>query len=316
MEAGHGRGRPVLAFLWLMVVVAGGARGCPFYELAPARTNYTTFTDALAAAEVSMLPIMVCDNAQLGENETAPVITTALTIVGEVTGSKKAYFNIENTAAAAAFTLTGDIDVTVRNVQFVFLNTLFLVQDSALLTLERVTMWSGLRAVHLATDGSADSGVFMDHAQFYAVGTAVLIESGPVTCLDCRLAALRDAGFLTRTDFSEVFTRDNQFGDVLLPFALQSAPGADIFTVALSDEFVQDADFMNGRTYPDDCPTTAFGGSGTSGGGGGEGFTTANIILIVLLALAVLGVVITAVAQIVQRKPEVTNTMVIGRRND
>jgi len=290
-----------VAVLGVLVLLAGAACGCPYYQtVGEDRVDFGTFAAAYDVARVNALPIHVCDAASIEADEFVPVISDPITVVGDVS-DHRAHWTVEASNLTTVLVVTAN-NVVFRDLQFVFENTMMEVQDNGYVFLDHVHFLFGQVGVRVATnEGVGDFlGMEGDHAIFLSVGIAVLVERGDVICHDCDILYPRDGGYVTRAGsaFERIATTYNTIVDAAVPFGVQSQEGRPIIAATLTDEYINDAAIINCRTYPDSCTTFGSGG-GTSTN---DGFTTRDIVFIAIFVVAFLSIFIALLAVVVQKK--------------
>ena len=290
------------------------AAACPFYQNLAPRVNYTTVGAALTAAFVNGVPVRVCDQAKILANETVPEIAQSVAVIGDVAGASRAYLTVEDLALSPVFAVTAD-SATFIDLHIVFKNQLFAVAGGGQLHLDHVRLYFGEVPVELALAAPGDTGLIGDHVQFVSTGVAVVRTAGELSCVDCDLVTLRDAGFVSRSgDFDGINTPDLTAVDVPVPYALQAAPGSPFIKVDVSEDYVDEISIINCKTYPETCPTAdpAFGA-----GGGGNGCdcdsktsTAVSILLTVTLTAGGIALIIYGVSRFRKRELGMENTFI------
>jgi hypothetical protein len=312
-QAGVGRfPSAALTILIFFVFASSTANACPFYQLTAPRTNYTTIGAALTEAFSNGLPVRVCDVAKIKVNETIPVISQSVSVIGDV-GTSRAYLTVEDLSLSPVFVITAD-SVTFQDLNIINQNTLFSVQGTGFLLLQHVRVWFGKLgvSVNVASTISHTTGVEADHTMFISSGVGILQVAGDVLCRDCDVVDARDAAFITRTsNFNTFLTEDCVFVNVLIPYASQTMVDGPLIRVDVSEKFVDEASIINCKTYPEECPSAEFGAGGGGGGGGGSSQSDLSIILWgTLIAVCVLTVIVMLIVTLSREDNFMTNFIV------
>lgn len=288
------------------LLLADSAAACPFYQLQPGRVNYTTWSDAYAAAVGNAIPVRVCDQAQIGATETPPAITAPVVVIGD-TSPQRACWSVENLGLAEVFAVESP-GVIFEDVQLYFNATLFAVRGAGHLTLTRSRLWFGQIGVDVATTGAPGTGLAGDHVKFMSVGYGVVTTAGEVECVDCWFINPRNASYVARTgaQLDVVVPLDNAFQDSAVPFGLQDAPGAPIFAAVVTTAYRDRNQILSCRNYPDSCVNF---GSGGGDANNCKGFTMRDWVFISLFAIAFLTIFVGLIAVVVGKREYVENVI-------
>lgn len=267
--------RPRLSRLFLaLTILCACCQACPFYldlpTLTSPTTNFTRFSDALAAAIANSLPLIVCDQAKITANETIPTITSSVVITGELTpGSPFPYLTVENLQLDPIFVIdaaNGDV-VLFENLQIDFKTTLFSIQGQAQLTLLNFKCWFGITCVQVSTltTGSVPPGLAGDTAVFMGNAIGILHNTGFVTCNHCTFYDSLVAAILTRNPapnpFIYITLYDHHYQNVLFPLAAQTAIEQPLVAPELSPSYVDMTDFFACFDYQKPSSTEQLFGS-------------------------------------------------------
>ena len=308
------------AVVVVLLLVAGMARACPFYQAvegpggAPT-TNYTLLSAAMAAAMSGpeyAVPIVVCDGARVAANEVLPAITEGITVVGESGGGGAPFtsLTVDSATGGAVFAVAAPNGVAVVFQSLAMIatgQTLFAVSGGATLTLRDVKCELTAVCVSVATDGAPAAvppGLDADTAVFVGTLTAIVHTQGHVTCRHCTFEDTFEGAIVTRLAVYDPYVfftlYDVHFVNTLYPLAYQAAPGAPLSPPELSPAFVDRTLFFNTQTYSVAATTVELFGA--------AGCPTCetcdcppcynkwiNISLVILLALAVFICVVTCV---------------------
>ena len=250
------------------------SRACPFYQNVPTNTSATTnFTSLGAAMNASMANdycIIVCNGASVAANETLPVITSSLCIMGETpVGTVFSYLTIDNNITSPTFLVNASnaARIVFENINIVNSVTLFEVIGQSQLTLLNMRCWFGNICVQINTttiNGLVPPGVVADTATFMSSAIAVVQVNGWFYCTHCVFYDHATAALLTRNPSTNPWqffvVYDQTFINVLYPYALQYEPGQTIAPPAgITATFVDKTNMFDCQTY---AQVFAFGDSG------------------------------------------------------
>ena len=211
----------------LLLVLAARAAACPFYSLAPA-ANYSSFTAASAACQASGQTLHVCANATIAANETVPAIYNPLVIAGDVAadGSYAVLFAL-TAAPGPVLVVAGGARVTVSTLAFWFNDTMFAVQDTALLALAGAEFYIGNVAVAVACSTLASgSGLVASEVVFGALGIGIAQTTGAVVCTTCIFNSPRAAAVSigASTNFPQLALTWSQWINIRTYIAVGATP--------------------------------------------------------------------------------------------
>ena len=309
-------------FVALLLLLAAAATACPFYQAVETpggdpTTNYTLLSTAMAAAMSTpafAVPIVACDGATVGANETLPSITQGITIVGASGGTGATPFahltinGISPLGAVFDVQTANGVGVTFENIAIVAGDqTLFRVSGSATLTLRNVKCELTTTCVQVDATGSSTTvppGLDADTVAFIGTLHAIVHTAGTVTCRHCTFVDTFEAGIVTRlavyNPYALFTLYDVHFVNTLYPMAYQSAPGTPLSPPEVSGAYVDRTMFYNTQTYSVAATTVEL--FGTSGCPVCETCDCppcyskwVNISLVILLALGIFVCVLTCV---------------------
>lgn len=255
----------MLLSLIVLLQIANNCLACPFYQNIATNisntVNYTIFANGLQAAMLNDLPLIICDGAKVRLNETIPIITKSVTVIGEnPVGQRFAYFTIENPDLNPAFVINAaNTDIVMfENINFVFETTLFQILGDSRLVLSNSRCWFGDTCVEISaalTGIIAPPGLEADTVTFMANGIGILFYSGHIKCNHCTFYDSLVASVLLRNptptpaDYIEMY--DHHYANCLFPIAQQLlGPGGPLNAPSIvSDSYTDATNFFNCQSY-------------------------------------------------------------------
>jgi len=266
--------KKMLATILLLVVFISQSLTCPFYQNVPTNTtqttNFTTLGAAMNASMANDFCVIVCNGALVGFNETLPVITSSICIMGETqVGTVLAYLTIENNITTPTFLVNASntARVVFENINIVNSGTLFEVIGQSQLTLLNTRCFFGNVCVKINTttiNALLPPGVLGDTVTFMSNAIPVEQITGWFYCTHCTFYDSLTAALLTRNPSSNPWQffvlYDQTFVNVIFPYALQPYAGAVLSPPAgITANFVDSTNLFDCQTY---TQFTSFGAAG------------------------------------------------------
>jgi hypothetical protein len=308
----YGRARDMLLALVLTLLPA--ALACPCYTLTPSRTNYTLVSvGASTALNVLHVPLHVCDGANVSAAEVFPTLNGNFALIGDVspTTGEAALLTFLSSGPGPLILVTANAFVTVSTLQIAFNNTLFAVQNTALLEVTNCDFWIGNTAVLVQTSSAApDVGFTGEFIQFGNLGIPIYAASGRFSCTACVFNSPRVSAVSVPSTLFTAYSLEFCFWfNTPVYINVQPTPSAPPVPLALPANWGRLNSNFKGPSYVPNCvlftpvpsPSAPAGnlsgsgsGFGTSGGAGGGhtasfrnwqlGLIVATLLLLVAIA--------------------------------
>lgn len=289
--------RKMILFL-LLFLIYNYTEACPFYILFSERTNYTNFTGGMQDAITYAMPLHICEASVILEEETVPEIDGDLEVIGDTDeAGLGVYLNVLGNSQNPVFLLSGNADVSFRNLRIIFNHTLFKITENSELTLNTLKMMQGEVAIHSDPGVSNPDPIFFSEIDFVGLQYGVLLRSGKFYCKSCRFMFVSQSGIaMSTSDLTRLEIPRIQFQDVLTPIGVQATVDGEVSRLSLSSSFLLEQEVGDCHSYKEVCgvtqsasPTPVFGlGVGTGSNKNNSGIVNMWIEIAVLIVLCVL----------------------------